>query len=111
MKPFSIIMKITAAVMIMFISNIGFGQKTVAVDNWFNHETNAKTGKSLKISDCHCACPSNVSSTWLDVSKVEIDNCTFDRCEGTFRTITLTEKTSCLWHRSAQTVGDHHDRG
>ncbi len=45
MKLSSIIMKIMAAGIICMISLPGFGQKTVAVDNWFNRETNAKTGK------------------------------------------------------------------
>jgi hypothetical protein len=45
MKFTSIAMKITVVAMISLLSLTGFGQKTVAVDNWFNHETNAKTGK------------------------------------------------------------------
>lgn len=45
MKLISYSLKFTLIVMICTISLPGFGQKTVAVDNWFNHETNAKTGK------------------------------------------------------------------
>lgn len=41
----SIILKILAFVIVVFISNISFGQKTVGLDNWFNHEINPKTGK------------------------------------------------------------------
>ena len=41
--PFS--MKITVITIISLLGFTSFGQKTVAVDNWFNHETNAKTGK------------------------------------------------------------------
>jgi unsaturated rhamnogalacturonyl hydrolase len=45
MKLTSSTLKIILLAMISLISISGFGQKTVAVDNWFNHETNAKTGK------------------------------------------------------------------
>ena len=45
MKLIPISMKITAMAIICLFSITSFGQKTVAVDNWFNHETNAKTGK------------------------------------------------------------------
>ena len=45
MKLSSFTLKITVVAMISLMSLSGFGQKTVAVDNWFNHETNAKTGK------------------------------------------------------------------
>lgn len=45
MKLTSITMKITTVALISLLSLTSFGQKTVAVDNWFNHETNPKTGK------------------------------------------------------------------
>lgn len=45
MKLISITMRITVVALICLLSLTGFGQKTVAVDNWFNHETNPKTGK------------------------------------------------------------------
>jgi hypothetical protein len=43
LNPF--ILKITTVAAICVLSIEGSGQKTVAVDNWFNHETNPKTGK------------------------------------------------------------------
>jgi hypothetical protein len=45
MKLITYTLKITVVAMISLLSISCFGQKTVAVDNWFNHETNAKTGK------------------------------------------------------------------
>jgi len=45
MKLTTLRMKVTAIAVISLISLTSFGQKTVAVDNWFHHETNAKTGK------------------------------------------------------------------
>lgn len=45
MKGTSYTLKIISAAIFCMISISGFGQKSVAVDNWFNHETNAKTGK------------------------------------------------------------------
>lgn len=40
-------MKLTLILFVaaLFFSASGFAQKTVGLDNWFNHETNAKTGK------------------------------------------------------------------
>lgn len=43
LTPFT--MKFALVTLISIVSMMSFGQKTVAVDNWFNHETNAKTGK------------------------------------------------------------------
>lgn len=45
MKLTPFILKISTVALICMLSIPGSGQKTVAVDNWFNHETNAKTGK------------------------------------------------------------------
>ena len=30
---------------LFFLATVSFAQKTVGLDNWYNHETNAKTGK------------------------------------------------------------------
>ena len=38
-------LRIIAFAVIVFSCNLSFGQKTVGLDNWFNHETNPKTGK------------------------------------------------------------------
>jgi unsaturated rhamnogalacturonyl hydrolase len=45
MKYTSMSLKYIALAVICIISIPALGQKTVAVDNWFNQETNAKTGK------------------------------------------------------------------
>jgi len=45
MKSPFITLKFVIAAVIFFSSNISYSQKTVGLDNWFNHEINPKTGK------------------------------------------------------------------
>jgi unsaturated rhamnogalacturonyl hydrolase len=46
MKASSICLKFISLAVVLILSNVSFGQKTVGLDNWFNHETDPKTGKN-----------------------------------------------------------------
>jgi len=45
MKQNYFLLKSAMMVILFAVTFSGYAQKTVAVDNWYNHEINAKTGK------------------------------------------------------------------